>query len=702
MPLPSSTVITTGTNVWSTLNTNGSNHIAYCFHSVTGYSKFGSYTGTGTAGSPSVNIGFRPAFVMVKRAVGGAGEWHIFDSTRNPDDNFSYLSAESSSAEVAWDKIDFTSTGFTIQGDSSNSSINASGNTYIYMAFADTREFAYWLDQSGNNNDWTSNNLTESDISVDSPTNNFCTWNAADNYSAILSEGNLKTTSLADYNMVFGTQSFSTGKYYWEQLIESSTVSLVGVANTSVPPNKRNVNLGGDANSIGYYQTGVFYYNDALNASGYSTFGNGDIIGIACDMDNKTVTWYKNNTLIRTMTFSAWDDMIPAWTIGSGVSGNSDVTNFGQDSSFAGNKTAQGNTDDNEIGDFYYSPPSGYLALCTANLPDPDVIPSEHFNTVLYTGDGTDNRAVTGLGFQPDFTWIKARSEAHWHVLTDSVRGNGRSLYSNATNAENLDYLITSLDADGFTVDINVAVNKSGFPFVAWNWKANGSGVSNTNGSITSTVSANQDAGFSIVGWTGNGNSDVPIGHGLNSAPELYVLKGRDASTNWNVYTTVIDGSLDFGLLPSTAAFANSSLTAPTATTIRTSGAFNVSGENNIAYAFHSVDGFSKVGSYIGNGSADGTFVYTGFRVAYVMYKRYDSTGGWRIADNPRSGYRNEVDQVLRAESSSAEGNYAGTDVDFLSNGFKLRGTDSIGNTSGGNYIYIAFAEHPFKHTNAR
>jgi len=268
---------------------------------------------------------------------------------------------------------------------------------------------------------------------------------------------------------------------------------------------------------------------------------------------------------------------------------------------------------------------------------------------------------------------------------------------------------LTAFDSDGFTVGSWVGTNKSGDSHVAWNWKANGTGVTNNNGTITSTVSANQDAGFSIVSYTGTQATDT-VGHGLSSAPEMVIQKGRSYADNWHVGSTGLSyTSGEFLRLNSNAVKATNTniwgSTAPTTTvfTLGADGGVNGSGSTNIAYCFHSVDGYSKVGSYTGNGSSsDGTFVYTGFRPAYVMIKSSSFTDIWGIYDNERSTY-NVVDDFLRADSNHVEQtNDTNVKLDFLSNGFKARGNNDAVNKSGGTLIYIAFAEHPFKYTNAR
>jgi hypothetical protein len=387
------------------------------------------------------------------------------------------------------------------------------------------------------------------------------------------------------------------------------------------------------------------------------------------------------------------------------------VANFGQDSSFAGNKTAQGNQDGNDIGDFYYTPPTGYLALCTKNLPDVAVTPSEHFNTVLYTGNGGTN-VITGVGFQSDWTWIKQRSNADSNVVFDAVRGVHKRLVTDATAAEadwtSVDKGLDVFSSDGFTVKDdssgNYSVNKNSGTFVAWNWKANGSGSSNTNGSITSTVSANTDAGFSIVGYTGTGGANITIGHGLSKAPEFIMIKNRDSAYDWRGYTETTGLDNYLRLNTNDAQTASSGVWGnPTSTVFQLGphafSQYNENGDDYIAYCFHSVDGYSKVGSYTGNGNADGTFVYTGFGVRWILIKNASSSGEWMLFDNVRSTF-NPIDKELYANTSDTEGTVDRGDL--VSNGIKIRNTSASLNTSGNTYIYIAFASVPFKFGNAR
>ena len=325
--------------------------------------------------------------------------------------------------------------------------------------------------------------------------------------------------------------------------------------------------------------------------------------------------------------------------------------------------------------------------------------PDDYFNTVLYTGTGASN-SVTGVGFQSDLLWFKNRSSALNHILFDSVRGIDKYFYVNLNEAEGTSAtILTAVGSDGFTVGANNNVNQSSNGIVAWNWLANGAGVSNTAGTISSTVSANTTSGFSIVSYTGNGTGGATIGHGLGVTPKMIIIKGRETtynwvvghnslSTNWGKYLTL---STTDAVETATNVFND---TAPTSSlfSIGTALGVNTSSSNYIAYCFAEKKGFSKFGSYTGNGSADGTFVYTGFSPAFVMVKRTNTTSDWAIWDTARSTY-NVVGNYLLPNTSGAEGNVSYIDV--LSNGFKIR-SSSVFNTASDSIIYMAFAEHPF------
>jgi len=327
---------------------------------------------------------------------------------------------------------------------------------------------------------------------------------------------------------------------------------------------------------------------------------------------------------------------------------------------------------------------------------------TDYFNTKLYTGNAT-SRSITGVGFQPDFTWIKNRdSGSLWHQLQDAVRGAGKNLYSNKTNAEAdaAGAALTSFDSDGFTIGTGNGVNGSGNNIVSWNWKAaNSSGSSNSDGSITSTVSANTTAGFSIVSYTGSSaNSNIgTVGHGLSAAPKVLIVKDRDASSDWQVYHGSLDNNKILELNDSAAASTDANAwnnTAPTSSlfTVGDNSYTNANGRKFIAYCFAEKQGYSKFGSYTGNGNADGSFIFTGMKPSFLMLKRTDTTGSWQMYDNKRNPH-NVVTNRLAADLSSEESTSGSADIDFLSNGFKMRNSIADWNASGGSYIYMSFAK---------
>ena len=335
--------------------------------------------------------------------------------------------------------------------------------------------------------------------------------------------------------------------------------------------------------------------------------------------------------------------------------------------------------------------------------------PTDYFNTVLYTGNGGTN-AVTGVGFQPDWVWVKDRTSVNSHGTFDIIRGATNDLSTDLTNGTltNANYL-QSFDSDGFTLGSEGVFNTNTNNYVNWNWLAdNTTGSSNTNGTITSTVSANTTSGFSICTYTGNGTSGATFGHGLNSAPDMVIIKQRNSTGNWRVGHVGADSTFAQVLnlnLTNAAGTANSifNSTAPTSSvvTLGNEGDANGNGNTFVAYCFHSVKGYSKFGRYTGNGNADGTFVYTGFKPAWIMIKESSNAGNsWHIRDNKRSTF-NVVNDSMYANSNIAEvSNNSALNTDFLSNGFKLRNSDTNDNGSGRTYIYMAFAEQPLVGTN--
>ena len=669
--------------------------------------------------------------------IGGASTW---SGTQNKADGYM--------AELHFvDGTALTPSSFGESGDYGEwKPIEVSGLTYgtngFYLDFADASDLGD--DESGNGNDFAETNITASDQMLDSPTNNFCVFNPLDNYYGghTYAEGNLKvTTGLPSYARVNGTIGVSSGKWYFEMReVTKAQYNNDGGNYMAVGISEREATAGGtDANqhpgassdSYGYYSTDGSKLNNAPGGVGRVSYGDsyteGDIVGVAFDLDNHKIYFSKNGT---------WQDSGDptsgatgtgaAFSLGTGrtyrpsfsdISGHATgpagvcVFNFGQDGTFAGAITAGGNADDNGYGNFKYDVPASYLALNTKNLPDCAITPSEHFNTVLYT-DNASIRSITGVGFQPDLVWIKTRNHANYHNLFDPLRGVGKTLHSSTNGAEDTATdTLTSFDSDGFGLGADASgygVNYDNKNEVAWCWKANGSGSSNEDGSINTTAtSANTANGFSISTYTGNGTGGATVGHGLSKAPELVIIKNRsDSSTGWPVGSIQSMGSMDFtdymDLDATTAVTDEAALfhdTAPTSSvvTISTGTWVNINTKSYVMYCWHSVDGFSKIGQYTGNGNADGTFVYCGFRPAYIMTKAMDSTSSWFIFDNKRGGY-NVDNEPLFADVTTVEGT---TDyIDILSNGFKSRiATDP--NVAEA-YLYIAFAEIPFKNTNAR
>ena len=570
-------------------------------------------------------------------------------------------------------------------------------------------------DSSGNYNTFTPTNLVATDQMVDSPTNNFCTFNPLSGSSDnTYSEGNLSVSGTGgSYKHSQGTVLLESGKWYWENYMGSTNTMLHGITDSTTSS--------GSDPSDGDVEDGYYYGNNGnkrslsgTQTSYGATYTSGDIISTAVDLDSgtQTVTFYKNGSsqgsidITRSTTWVS--DVI------AGDPTNLNIANFGQDGSFAGTLTAQGNQDGNSIGDFYYEPPTDFLALCTSNLPDPEIkLPGDYFNTVLYTGTDSSN-AITGVGFSPDLLSIKNRTSAEGGLVFDVNRGQNYLQTSQAAGQGDGSAFFTSLDSDGFTVTgTDGSANASGDDYVAWNWLGANGTTANTTGTIDSTVSANTTAGFSIITYTGVYPQDpATIGHGLSQKPELVIIKRTDAGANWWIVGSDELTSWDYYMgLNATNAQASGGYfesTAPTASVIelRNDGDASVNGNGNtyVAYAFHSVEGYSKVGSYTGNGdaAADAPFVYCGFRPAWVMIKRFEGASqNWIMYDNKRSAY-NVVDDYLEANTNDTEETDSSEDLDFVSNGFRIRTDQTQINPGGAGCLFMAFAEAPFKYSNAR
>lgn len=605
-----------------------------------------------------------------------------------------------------------------------------SGLTYgtngFRLTFADSSSLGD--DTSGNGNDFTSSGLASTDVVLDSPTNNFATLNNLIRPYEVtpaetVSDGNLNAyfNSSGVSGSYWSTFFLTSGKWYFEvNVIAIGGNADVGISNK--PSNAGRGTYTSDARGNGYFyqkdgQKGI----DNTFTSYGDTYTTGDIIGCAFDLDNNTITFYKNNSSQGQITgvTTTEDGYIPAI---EGFNGTRLIANFGQDSSFAGNETAQGNKDGNGKGDFYYAPPSGYLALCSSNLPDTTISPNQdtqaddHFIATTYSGDSNNSTQIS-TGFQPDWVWIKNRTEgtsdgAGEHMLYDSTRGVHDDLNSNNTSAEDTNTNgLQEFGSTFFRPGSLTRTNETGDTYVAWNWKANGGTTSsNTDGDITSTVQANTDAGFSIVTYTGTGTQSDTVGHALGKKPAWVLVKSRSEAQNWHVYHQGLDSSAPHNytiFLNATNARASSSSnywggTAPTTTVmgVGSDNSSNKSGTTYVMYCFAEVEGFSKFGSYTGNSSADGTFVYTGFRPAWVMTKSISVSSAWRINDGVRNPF-NGVDANLYASANNAED--TGTvRMDFVSNGFKLKVSGGSHPNASTSYIYMAFAEQPFKFSNAR
>ena len=709
---PTSSVFTVATV--NDVNASGNTYVAYCFAEISGYSKFGSFTGNG--GSQAIDVGFPVAWVMLKR-TSNASSWAIFDNTRggNPVANFvSFPNRDQAESQTG---------AMVFSGDTfnDNGSVSDNGTTVLYMAFADTREAAFFKDVSSNGNHFTPVNLDYRDSVPDVPTNNFATLNPlrVNQQTQVFAESNLKFSSSQSSTNPACVSTFAVnkGKWYWEVLVvtAANASNSVGIATTT-----------GDLENdqyAGYQKDWAFSYQTDGNkrnnnsASSYgSSFTDGDIIAVMLDLDNGNLYFRKNNTIQASgaAAFASLSDTFTSYSLVYG--GGAQVYNFGQDSSFAGNKsTANTNADGNGFGSFAYAPPSGYLALCSQNLPNAAIIDgTDNFNTLLYTGDGNSTKSISGVGFSPDWVWVKNRASTYDHALSDSVRGASAAYLSSNNTASESTYGkiygdLTSFDSDGFSVAEgsdstypDAAFNQSSQAYVAWNWLA-GTAFSNDAsatgvGTIDSEGQVNTTAGFSIVKHD-NGSGTRTVAHGLSSAPEIIFEKKRDATGDWIVQFTVIDGTSDYMRLNTTVAKTDGSNALPTATVY---SPYVGGGADCLAYCFHSVEGYSKVGSYVGNGNAAGPFVFTGFRPAWILFKNTSAATNWEIYDTTRQP-SNVALGPLYANLSSAEESHATLPaLDILSNGFKPRSTWAEFNTNGQTYVYIAFAEQPFKYANAR
>jgi hypothetical protein len=722
--------------------------------------------------------------------------------------------------------------------------IGSYGTNGFYLNFSDnsgTTATTLGKDYSGNGNNFTPNNFSVSagesnDSLEDTPTNNFPTINPLDGgTNALLTNGNLtfkpNSSNGGNFNVFYSTFSMRSGKWYFEVLIvnENSGTNSIQFGIGSYKYKRDSTNQNGYPgtsgltflnvnNSNSTYRIGVV--DGSSVGSSVSTASTNDVYGIAFDADNKKVYFYKNGsaegessgynvTDVGTGDFFFFSTL--RYSTGGSYTGGEPTlaVNFGQRA-------------------FSYTAPTGYKKLNSANLPNPTIkLPNQHFNTLLYTGNDSSDRDITGVGFQPDWLWIKNRQQADWHQLCDAVRGANKVLFSNTTDGESTDNSnghVNSFLADGFNVDAGAGgnVNENNENYVAWNWNAgdtdgktyavtvvsdsgnkyrfdgfgtsavtldlaeggtyvfdwsdssaqghpirfsttsdgthgggseyttgvtkddsaykttitvaasapqlyyycqNHSGMggaintnstlgsSNFDGTIQTRVKANTTAGFSIVTYTGN-NASATIGHGLGVAPNAVIIKRRNGTGDWIIGHDGLASNAfannKFLKYDTSGTFTNSLVfgSQPTSSVVQIvtgSGATNLNGSSDtyVAYCFSEVASFSKFGSFIGNGSSDGTFVSCNFRPAWILIRSTSSGRHWVMNDSARNPH-NVANKTFLSNASNAEDSGSSFQIDILSNGFKCR-TDGVHvNTNGGTHIFFAFAESPFKYARAR
>ena len=603
------------------------------------------------------------------------------------------------------------------------------GSGGLHLEFKDSS--AIGKDTSGNGNDFTTENLAASDIVLDTPTNNFATLNFLSSGLswANINEGNLKLNpTTGAWTPVSSSMVMSSGKWYWEVYVENvGTYTMLGI----LPALRQDDRVNHDddrypgtfSDEWGYANNGALHNSASPTNSWGATYTTGDIISFALDMDAGTLNVYKNGSAtgsqitgvsaVKPSHYARGEYRANLCPFGSSAKS---IINFGQDGTFAGNKTAQNNKDLNGIGNFFYSVPAGFKALCSENLRGSDnpyiIRPQKHFDIITYTGtDASAARTVTGLEFAPDLVWQKRRNGTNWNTWHDTVRGATKTLYTNSDTAEatNNQYgYISAFGSDGFTWSPGSTNNSDGNEtngtFVAWCWKAGGAAVTNTTGNISAQVSANDEAGFSIITYTGDGNSSGNVGTGLRSTQPLdwAIVKRRDNTSDWQVgHRGSGQGSNfayhlnlnDFSVLSGGAPYHMGSQSATNGDRLYLATGGLTSSATYVAYVWQERPGYSKFGSYIGNGNAEGPYVHLGFRPSWIMIKNTQTDErSWDIVTAKINTF-NVVNKYLTADTSNAEGTY--TYCDFLSDGFKLRNSGGSLNASGNRLIFMAFAEQP-------
>ena len=584
------------------------------------------------------------------------------------------------------------------------------GTNGFYLDFADNSSTAsLGIDKSPNGYDWTPNNFSVSagsgnDSMLDTPTNNFPTLSSVDMSGNALEDANLQggTAGTSGWRHTRSTVPLpSTGKWYWECKVPDASADASNGWMTGIAYSNLGYTQDINSNSTGLYgrQTDSKYNNsssDPVTNSHFSTVSNNDILQYAYDADSQKLFTGRNNTWELSANPSTGAN--PNWTsvasggfpmVGSYGSSRYVIINFGQ----------QG---------FSYTPPTGYRSLSTNNLPPnvPSIInPNKHFDVLTWTGNGSTGQNITGINFKPDLLWIKKRNETESWGGYDSVRGVNKRLYINDSNAEETITTLSAFYHGGFRVEGSGGgpTNDNNDTYVGFCWKAGGATtVANTDGDQTTQVSVNEEAGLSIVTYTGTG-SNTNIGHGLGGTPDIVITKSRSATGSWAFLDRIGNSTAEYGLFLNDNGGYSSyqggtywNDTLPTSTVFRVSSnaATNASGVTYVAYCWRSIPGYSKFGTYESNNSSNGPYVHLGFQPKWVMMKPVDSGGNWQVYDTTRTPINKDDGNAVYPDLTNAEAT-GFTMFDFLSSGFKLRNTGSGGINYSGTYIYMAFAEQP-------
>jgi hypothetical protein len=594
------------------------------------------------------------------------------------------------------------------------------GTNGFYLPFTDnsalttSSNVGLGKDFSGNGNYWTTNNISlTAGVTYDSMTDvptltsataaNYCVWNPTVPVGGTFTNANLAVSrSSGSTETVPSTMAFgSSGKYYVEFSPATVSGNYPGIGFADIT---RTFNASDNPHNYGgaSYLAGGSIQIGGTTYSGFSSFTNNDIIGLAIDTSNGKFWFSKNGT------FQNGDPTTGTTTVGT-------IANTASLCPAVGTYNAVGAITLN-CGQrpFAYTPPTGFLRLNTFNLPTPTIgatastQANKNFDATLWTGNGGVQTITPAGAFQTDLVWIKSRSGTNTAFITDVVRGATKTIYPSNTGAEFTETTgLTAFTSSGYTLGADTSVNGSGSSYVGWAWKANGTGVSNTAGSITSTVSANTSAGFSVVTYTGTG-ANATVGHGLGVAPKMVIIKQRNGTGSWVVWQASYSPSFRLDMETTNALFGPFSSfmqdTVPSSTVVSlgTNGNYNGSGSTYVMYCFSEVAGYSKFASYTGNGSADGPFVYTGFKPRFVMWKNASAgPSNWMMMDTARNTY-NVTNTQLNPNNSDAESSASAIDCDYLSNGFKIKGNSNNFNGSGDTIIYAAFAESPFKYSLGR